>query len=67
MQGALDWQDLIDDEYIRKVETGPMKLEPVESEEGPTYTKRTVDTLENVLNNDDNSILAIHDQNGENI
>lgn len=26
-QGALDWEELVDNEYIRKVETGPMKLE----------------------------------------
>ena len=66
----LIWEDFIDNEYFRKVETGPMKLEPVESGDGEdtsTFTKRTVDTLENVLNNDDNSILAIHDENGENI
>ena len=66
----LIWEDFIDNEYFRKVETGPMKLESVESGDGenvPTFTKRTIDTLENVLNNDDNSILAIHDENGENI
>ena len=64
------WEEVVDNEYFRKVETGPMKLEPVESGDGDktaTMTKRTVDTLENVFNNDDNSILAIHDENGENI
>lgn len=67
-QNKLDWQDLIDYEFIRKVETGPMKLEVVKSKDGEkTFTKRTEDALENVLNNDENSILAIHDQNGENI
>lgn len=66
--GKLDWEDLIDDEFIRRVETGPMKLEPVESgDDSPSFTKRTEDTLENVLNNDESSILAIHDQHGENI
>lgn len=67
-QGVLDWEELVDNEYIRKVETGPMKLEQVESnDDDPTYTKRTEEALENVLNNDDTAILAIHDQNGENI
>lgn len=67
-QGRLDWEELLDDEFIRKVETGPMELEAVESkDETPTFTKRTIDTLEDVLNNDDNSILAIHDESGENI
>ena len=66
--GRLDWEELIDNEFVRRVETGPMKLEPVESgDDNPTFTKRTEDTLENVLNNDETSILAIHDQNGENI
>lgn len=64
----LDWEELIDDEFIRRVETGPMKLEPVESGDNtPTFTKRTEDTLKDVLNNDEIGILAIHDQNGENI
>lgn len=66
----LDWDELIDNEYFRKIETGPMLLEPVgpTDEDGtPTFTRRTIDALEDVLNNDDNSILAIHDQNGENI
>lgn len=64
----LDWDELIDDEFIRRVETGPMELEPVKSgDDTPTFTKRTINTLENVLNNDENSILAIHDESGENI
>lgn len=66
----LDFDEFIDNEYFRKVETGPMELEPVESgdgEDNPTFTKRTVDTLEDVFNNDESSILAIHDENGENI
>lgn len=64
----LDWEDLVDDEFIQKVESGPLELEPVESGDGtPTFTKRTKDVLENVLDNDDKSILAIHDENGENI
>ena len=67
-QGALDWEDLIDNEFIVKKETGPLKLEKVESnDKNPTFTKRTVEALENILDNDEKSILAIHDQDGENI
>lgn len=67
-QGQLDWQDLVDDEFIIKKESGPLKLEKVQSDDNtPTFTKRTVDQLENVLDNDEKSILAIHDQSGENI
>ena len=69
MSGLL-WEDYADDEYFRKIETGPMQLEDIESGDGedtPTLTKRTIDTLEGVLNNSENGILAIHDENGENI
>ena len=69
LMNKLDFDEFIDNEYFRKVETGPMELEEVESgdEDNPTYTKRTIDTLEDVFNNDESSILAIHDENGENI
>ena len=69
LQNGLDFEELLDNEYFRKIETGPMELEPVESGEGctPTFTKRTIDRLEDVFNNDENAILAIHDENGENI
>lgn len=63
-QNRLEWEELVDNEFIKRVESGPLELEVVE---GPDNTKRTVETLENVLNNDESSILAIHDQNGENI
>lgn len=64
----LTWDELIDDEFIKKVESGPLELEDVETESGiPTYTKRTKAKLENVLNNNEIGILAIHDENGENI
>ena len=67
-QGLLDFEDLGDNEFIHKIESGPLELEPVESDsEIPTFTKRTVEPLVDVLNNDDKSILAIHDQQGENI
>lgn len=67
-QGQFLWEELNDDEFIKKIEVGPLKLEKVESKsEVPTYTKRTVDTLQDVLDNDEKSILAVHDQSGENI
>lgn len=66
--GQLLWEDLVDDEYFRKIESGPMKLVPVNSnDDSPTFTKVTEDALENVLNNSEVGILAIHDENGENI
>lgn len=65
-QQYLEAMDLIDDEFIKEVEVGPLELEEVESKsEVPTFTKRTINTLEDVLNNDKRSILAIHDQQGE--
>lgn len=62
----IDWEDLVDDLFIKRIETGPMELEEVESKsDKPIFTKRTIDTLENVFNNDERSILAVHDQEGE--
>ena len=66
--GQLLWEDLVDDEYVKKIESGPLQLEPVEShDDSPSFTKRTVEKLENVLNNSSVGILAIHDEHGENI
>lgn len=71
--GRLEWEDLIDEEFIKRIETGPMELEePGEDDHWGEYTKRTKDTLTDVakldvLNNAESSILAIHDENGENI
>ena len=66
--GQLDWQDIIDDEFINKLEVGPMELEPVPMSDGSeSYTKKTVEPLKDVLNNSEIGILAIHDENGENI
>lgn len=58
---------LVDDEFFFVKETGPMELEPVEEHTGMSYTKRTVDKLENVFDNSWKSILAVHDEDGENI
>ena len=67
-QGLLD-DELADDEFIKKVEVGPLKLTD-KDENGdplPQYTKRTEESLKDVLDNVESSILAIHDQEGENI
>lgn len=68
LQGSIDEQELADNEFFEKVEVGPLKLIPVDSKsEIDIYTKVTEEQLENVFNNDERSILAIHDQQGENI
>ena len=65
-QYGFDEENIGDDEFIKKIEVGPLELEKVESKtDRPTFTKRTVDTLVDVMDNDQNSILAIHDQEGE--
>lgn len=65
-QNGINAEDLEDNLFIKVKETGPMELEDVPSNsELPIFTKRTVDALENVFNNSENSILSIHDQNGE--
>ena len=67
-QNALLWDDLADNEFIKRVEIGPLELEKVESNsEIPTFTKRTIDVIPDVLDNAESSILAIHDESGENI
>ena len=74
-------EDLIDDETVEVRETGPHLLETVESRDNnrSTFTKKTVDytdedgkvivsgTLDNLYNNSWRSILAVHDEAGENI
>ena len=60
-QGLLDLQDLGDNEFIRKIETEPLELEVPSDVVMPPFTKRTVEPLEDVLNNDEKSILAVHD------
>ena len=61
-----DIEGLIDDIYIK--ENGPLELEDVPSlDKVPMFTKRTIEKLEGVYNDDETSILAIHDQAGENI
>ncbi len=66
--GKFDLEDLVDDLFLKIKETGPLELEDVESgDDSPTFTKRTKDVLKNVFNNSWKSILAVHDQQGENI
>ena len=65
-------EDLIDEEFIKRIEVGPLALEELAENTGPENTKRTVKTLKDasgydVFNNAESSILAIHDQNGENV
>ena len=53
---------MVDDYFITRKETGPMELEDVPSDTDiPSFTRRTIDKLENVFNNDERSILAVRD------
>lgn len=58
-------EDLIDDEVLSIKELDQMELE--DYPDGGKYTRRTVNTIDDVFNNNGRSILAIHDQDGENI
>lgn len=62
-------EDLIDGEFIIVKETGPHKLKKVESGDADrnTFTKVTEDTFDNIYCNRWTSILAVHDEAGENI
>ena len=65
-QGALTDDNIGDDEFVKRIEIGPLELESVESDtEIPSFTKRTVDVIPDVLDNAEGSILAVHDQMGE--
>ena len=66
---GVDIEDLVDGEFILLKETGPHELEDVPSEDPrrSTFTKRTVDEFENIFDNKWTSILAVHDEAGENI
>lgn len=56
-------EDYIDNTFVR--EKGPLELEDVPSlDEYPIFTRRTKEKLENVHNDDESSILSIHDQHG---
>jgi hypothetical protein len=64
----MDIVDLVDGEFIYLKET-KHKLIPVESEDKGrnSFTKKTEDTLENIYGDKWTSILAVHDEAGENI
>lgn len=60
-----DLEELVDDEFIKLKETGPMELEEIE--EGNKTLRRTKDVFENLFNEDPRSVLAVHDIDGCNI
>lgn len=61
-----DDEDAIDNMFIREI--GPLELQDVESKTNkPTFTKRTVQPLKDIYENAGTSILAIHDEDGEDI
>ena len=62
-------EDLVDGEFLILKETGPHELEKVESgdKDRNTFTKRTKDEFENLFSDRWTSILAVHDEDGENI
>lgn len=67
-QYGLDDEDTADDEFIRRIEIGPLELEEVPSKsKEPIFMKRTVEEIPDVLDNAESSILAVHDQQGEDI
>ena len=67
-QYGLDDELTADDEFIKRVEIGPLELEDVPSKSNePIFTKRTVEEIPDVMDNVEGNILAIHDQSGENI
>ena len=65
------FEELEDGEFLKIKEIGPLELEPWDpnpnSEFRPIFTKRTKDSIKNVFNNSESSILAVHDREGENI
>lgn len=58
-------EDLIDNETLSIKEIDQMELE--DYPDGGKNTKRTVETIDDVFNNNGRSILSMHDQDGENI
>lgn len=58
-------EDIIDNEVLFVKEIDAMELE--DYPDGGKNTKRTKNTIDDVFNNNGTSILAIHDQDGENI
>lgn len=65
----MDLLDMVDDEFIKIKEIGPLPLEKVESndKDRDSFTKRTVDEIDGLFSNTASSIIAIRDESGENI
>ena len=65
----LDLLDLVDGEFIVLKEIGPLELEKVESndKDRDSYTKRTVEEVEDLFANLPSSIVSVRDESGENI
>lgn len=58
-----EFEDYIDNIFIR--ETGPLELEDVKSyDDNPIFTRRTKEKLKNIYDDNEDSILAVQDQNG---
>lgn len=56
-------QDYIDNIFIREV--GPLELEDVKSyDDNPIFTRRTKEKLNNIYDDNGDSILSVQDQNG---
>lgn len=68
-KAGVNIEDLVDGEFVLLKETGPHKLKEVPSGDSNrnTFTKVTEDTFENIFANKWTSILAVHDESGENI
>ena len=65
-QYGFDDEETADNEFIKRVEIGPIELEDVPSKSTePTFTKRTIEEIPDVLDNSEGSIIAVHDQSGE--
>lgn len=65
------WEELEDGIFLKIKKIGPLELVPwdpdPESKSRPIFTKRTKETIKNIFNNSENSILSVHDREGENI
>ena len=56
-------EDYIENIFVR--EKGPLELEDVPSlDENPIFTRRTKQKLNNIYDDNETSILSVHDQNG---
>lgn len=64
--GQLSLDDILEDDVLSIKETGPLKLiDPTDEDIWPANTKRTEEPLKNIFLNNEASILAVHDRDGE--